>query len=105
MAKLASSRSKALKARRERARGLPYPRKTLEDAADLNAIISSKSNEDSKYEPKPKIEAEGKSIFSSSYLTYWHFPDILPANCFFPLALGVRLGLDVATDTRALKAL
>ena len=70
MPKTASSRSKALKARRERARGLLYPCKALEDAANLDAIIGSKSNEDSKYEPKPKIKAKGESIFSSSYSIY-----------------------------------
>ena len=70
MPKTASSRSKASKARRERARGSPYPRKALEDATNLDAIISSKSDEDSKYEPKPEIKAKGKSIFSSSYSIY-----------------------------------
>ena len=53
MPKTAASRSKASKARRERARGSPYPRKALEDAADLDAIISSRSNED--YKPKSKL--------------------------------------------------
>ena len=74
MPKTASSRSEALKARRERARGLPYPRKTLEDAANLNAIISSKSDEDSKYEPKPEIEAKGKSILSLFLFYILTFP-------------------------------
>ena len=70
MPKTASSRSKASEARRTRARALLYSRETLDYAANLNAISSSKSNKDSKYKPKPKIKAKGKSIFSSSYFIY-----------------------------------
>ncbi len=70
MPKTVTSRSKALKARRERARGSLYPYKTLENATNLDAITSSKSNKDSKYKPKPKIKAKGKLIFSSSYSIY-----------------------------------
>ena len=64
MPKIASSRSKASEAYRTRARASPYSRKTLEDAANLNAISSSESNED--FEPKFK----GKLIFSSFYSLY-----------------------------------
>ena len=66
MPKIASSRSEASEARRARARASPYGCKTLDHAANLNAISSSKSNED--FEPKPKFE--GKLIFSSSYSIY-----------------------------------
>ncbi len=74
MPKTASSRSKASKARRERARGSLYPCKTLEDATNLDAIISGKSNEDSKYEPKPEIEAKGELILSLFLFYILTFP-------------------------------
>ena len=66
MPKIASSRSEASKARRTRARALPYNCKTLEDAANLTTITSSESNKD--FEPKPKFE--GKLILSSFYSLY-----------------------------------
>ena len=88
MPKTASSRSEALKARRERARGSPYPCKTLEDATNLDAITSGKSNEDSKYEPKPKIEAEGKSILSLFLFHILTFSRHSAGQPFFPPCAG-----------------